>query len=229
MDKPQKTLENLALEAQRYPARSKERQICLTKLTNGIMQKSNQLRCQNVHNFPLNVYQEVFNEALQQTFLEIFEKIDDYDLNKALVMGWFKFLLDKRFKDACNQHLKRRRVTQKGTRVQISDKSLDVSVSPSQPNSTPMIDTIEQPPSSSSNHDDWEKLRNLIKKDPTGDFTSAHIKNHPKATFKAICLQKFAQKSLKDISTEWGIPVPTLYSFYKRQIKKFAPIFKEHL
>ncbi|MGK7886842.1 MAG: hypothetical protein AB4057_19720 [Crocosphaera sp.] len=229
MDQPHKTLENLALEAQRYRVGSKERQICLTKLTRGIMQKSNQLRCRNLYNFPPNVYQEVFNEALQQTFLEIFEKIDDYDPNKALVMTWFQFLLDKRFIDACDQLLKRRRITQEGTRIKVSDLSLDMSISPSQPSSTPMVDTIEQPPSSSSDYDDWEKLCNLIKKDPTGSFASTHIKNHPEASFQAICLRRFDQKSWKDISAEWGIPVPTLSRFYQRQIEKFAPIFKEHL
>lgn len=195
MEQPHKILENLVLEAQRYPVGSKERQICLTKLTKGIMQKSKQLRCRNVYNFPPNVYQEVFNEVLQQTFLEIFEKIDDYDQNKALVMTWFQFLLDKRFNDACDQLLKRRRVTQEGTKV----------------------------------YDDWEKLCNLIKQDPTGSFASTHIKNHPEASFQAICLQKFDQKSWKDISAEWGIPVLTLSRFYQRQIQKFTPIFKEHL
>ncbi len=68
-DSKLKLLEEMALLAKSSPANSKERQKWLTKLTNEI-QNSNKVYCKNIYNFPKSVYQDIFHEALQQTFLE---------------------------------------------------------------------------------------------------------------------------------------------------------------
>lgn len=229
MDELDRRLEKLALEAQCHLASSRERQFWLTKLTNEL-RKSGKLRCGNSYNLSPDVYQEVLNEALQQTFLEVFERIEEYDPNAGTVLPWVFSRLKWRFVDACNEYRKLRYGRKDGERVKIYEQSLDIPVSRSSPETSnlSLLDTVPQP-EPESRQDDWERLRNLIEKDPTGKFQQTHIDKHPEASFQAISLRRFQGQSWQVISAEWGIPLPTLSRFYQRCIDKFKPIFTEHL
>jgi DNA-directed RNA polymerase specialized sigma24 family protein len=231
-DSKLKLLEEIALLAKSSPANSKERQKWLTKLTNEI-HNSNKVYCKNIYNFPKSVYQDIFNEALQQTFLEIFEKIDLYDPSKGNVLAWVSFLLDKRFIDAVREHLKLRHRQNNGKRVRIYEQSLDVPLQSEQSSWTnasdiSLLDIIQQPESMSPQKD-WERLWDFIQKDPRDCFRQTHIEKHPEANFQAICIRRFNGQSWKEMSTEWGISLATLSSFYQRSVDKLQPIFQEYL
>lgn len=228
-----KTLDNLALEARHHPPKSRERVICLTKLIQEI-QKSNQLRCKNSKNQPFSIYQEVFNNALQQTLLEIFKKIDEYNPEKAAFLAWVKSLLHYRCLDAWNEYFNVSTVQENGKKKKISPLPLDAPTrggeqsKPEMSGST-FLDNLVQPDLESSDQQEWHKLRNLIEEDPTGCFRTTHIKGHPEANFQVIALRRFEEQSWKVMSQEWGISLPTISSFYQRCIEKFQSVFKEYL
>ncbi len=228
-----KTIDNLALEARHYPPKSRERVIYLTKLFQEI-QKSNQLRCKNTNNLSFNIYQEVFNNALQQTFLEIFKKIDEYNPEKGAFLGWVKSFLRYRCIDAWNEYFNLHKVQENGEKKRIYDVSINNPVSGGQQSKqetsgSTILDYLVQPDSESSEQQEWERLRNLIEEDPTGCFQTTHIKGHPEANFQAIALRRFEEQSWKVMSQEWGISLPTISRFYQRCIEKFQSVFKEYL
>ncbi|MGK7923777.1 MAG: sigma-70 family RNA polymerase sigma factor, partial [Spirulina sp.] len=72
-------------------------------------------------------------------------------------------------------------------------------------------------------------LREYLESDPEGIFQTTHILNHPQATFQAIALKLIDGWSWKQISEEFNIKVPTLSSFYQRNLKKFTPQFQAYL
>ncbi|MCA2621345.1 MULTISPECIES: hypothetical protein [unclassified Microcystis] len=83
-----KQLESLALAAKNYPKSSQERYKSLTKLTNTI-QYSNLVKSQNIYSYS----SDIFSMAWQQTLIQVFDKIDQYNPNKETVLQWFLSLL----------------------------------------------------------------------------------------------------------------------------------------
>ena len=73
-----------------------------------------------------------------------------------------------------------------------------------------------------------EELRHYIETDPDRLFQH-HIQGHPSVTFQAIALAYLDGTSWKALSTQWEIPIPSLSSFFQRQLKRLAPTVKQHL
>ncbi|NEP51334.1 MAG: hypothetical protein F6K65_22060 [Moorea sp. SIO3C2] len=96
-------LRQLATEAQDYPAKTRMRQIALTKLVKAI-RESGQL-CRPHRGKFIGFYEEIYDEACNRVFLYLCQNIDKYDPNKGEVLQWFNFLLRKRFPDAVNSIL----------------------------------------------------------------------------------------------------------------------------
>ena len=142
-------------------------------------------------------------------------------------------MLDKRFIDAVREHLKLRHRQDNGKRIRIYEQSLDVPLQSEQSSwnhapDTSLLDIIEQTESLSPQKD-WERLWDFIQKDPRDCFRQTHIEKHPEANFQAICIRRFNGQSWKEMSTEWGISLATLSSFYQRSVDKLQPIFQEYL
>lgn len=98
----------LALEAQKYPPATKERQKALTKLISAI-QRSGQLY-RPYSSFPPDVYADIYAEALQKVFMQICQKIDDYKPERGKVIAWVNFLVSKRFIDVINERQKKPKI-----------------------------------------------------------------------------------------------------------------------
>ncbi len=89
-DEIDQCLKQLAMEAQRHPPKSRQRQRALAKLVSAI-ERSGKL----AHPYPSyfrGSYKEIYAEAQQRLFCHICEKIDDYDSQRE-VLQWANFLL----------------------------------------------------------------------------------------------------------------------------------------
>ena len=189
-------LENLALECKQHPPKSQARKVALTKLYKAIRQ-SDKLYCQDRYKFP----PEVYEEALQEVWIDVCRKIDNYDPAKGTVMNWINRLLGWRFTDAIKRH------TKKGRELYI-DAPIE------QPEDTPLVS---------------EEVRQCIEEDPEGLFQQKHLKNCLEANFRSIALRRFAGESWEELEKTFGIQLSTLSKFYQRSIKYFVPKFKEYL
>ena len=74
-----------------------------------------------------------------------------------------------------------------------------------------------------------EKLEAFIQEDTSKVFQGMHIKNHPKANFQYIALQRLNGSTWAEISDQLGIPIPTLNTFFQRYLIKIAPEIKKSL
>ena len=221
MDDLERIVDELELKAKSYPKGSKDRLKYLTKLTNAILQS--QPSCQNRYQLPYSIYRELQDEAIQETFIRLYKKIDEYDPAQGHILHWFRETLRYRFLDLCDKYVMGRLVQENNKKKRVRDEFLDA------PSGRTLLDLIEQPETAHPRHREYEKLRELIEQDPTGQFRKAHIGNHEEANFQAIILGRLDGRSWKDLSEEWKIPVPVISAFYQRNIQKFKPIFRENL
>lgn len=215
MDELDKRLENLALAAKQHPPGSKSRRLALTRLISEV-EKSRKLFCKRKYDFP----KELYNEALQETWLYICQHIENCDPQKGKIITWINFILDKRFTNSINRYLK-----------SLQEKSLDEPIQNSNldgESGKRLLDTIEQSPVPNQ-PSDWEKVRIFLEEDSTGQFKQKFIENNPQANFQAIAIRRLDGESWKDISNSLKIPLPTLSTFYQRCVKHFTPLFQKYL
>lgn len=201
LDELNRQLQILALRAQHYPLLSQERQSALRQIVTGIM-RSGRL-CRPQKGKFLGTYEDIYAEALQELLLYICKNIDKYDPERAKVMTWVNMLLERRFfKEAIPK------VLDSPNRVNMPDPG-DI---PAPQKTTALVDILKE----------------LVETDPENLFKSAHIKNHPDATFQAFLLRRLAEQSWDAIATEFGISVSTASNFYYRCLTKFLPKLKEY-
>ena len=239
MDDLERIVDELELKAKSYPKGSKDRLKYLTKLTNAILQS--QPSCQNRYQLPYSIYRELQDEAIQETFIRLYKKIDEYDLYKKIdeydpaqghILHWFRETLRYRFLDLCDKYVMGRLVQENNKKKRVRDEFLDAPFRDEfldAPSGRTLLDLIEQPETVPNRHREYEQLRRLIEKDPTGQFRKAHIGNHEEANFQAIILGRLDGRSWNDLSEQWNIKVSVLSSFYQRSIQRFKPIFRDYL
>ena len=202
-------LNQRAWEAQQYPARSYERRNALTQLTEGILRSGRIKRRPYAGPFPYpqSIYEDLYNEALNATFLELCQNIDRYDPQKGDVMAWCNYLLKYRFLDALKRHQQGGMKTKK----------------------TPIIGELDEFISEHKTVSESQKLRHLIEdENPSKMFTDEHIKGQPKANFQFLALARvWDDRKWQDISVELKIPPSSLCEFYQKRLKEFTPHFRE--
>ena len=201
-------LKQLALEAQRHPARSPQRQHALTQLIEAI-RRSGRLAHPHRSKFTPAFYDLLYEEALNQTLTYVCRKIENYDPERGTAqkfMNWVNFRLDRQILDC------RREFNEQEAQELPNLNDLEAIAAP--PPETPSL---------------AHTVRDYIAADPEGVFQSTHIRHHPEASFQAIALARFAERSWEDISHEYAIKVPTLSSFFQRCCDKFAPQFQRLL
>ncbi|MEM9162611.1 MAG: hypothetical protein AAGC54_06020, partial [Cyanobacteria bacterium P01_F01_bin.4] len=93
----------------------------------------------------------------------------------------------------------------------------------------PNLNDLERLPQPDATPSLASDVRDYIAADKNDLFKSAHVRNHPEATFQAIALARFADQSWDDISAQFGIKIPTLSSFFQRCCDKFSEHFQELL
>ncbi|MEH2059995.1 MAG: sigma-70 family RNA polymerase sigma factor [Nostoc sp.] len=202
-------LQELALQVQKHPLGTTARRITLSKLIDG-MYCSRKLCHPYKGQFP-GVYEQIYQEAVQDLFLYICKNIDKYDPQRASFMTWVNMLLSKRFfKEAIPKIIGNANETNVESSVleNMGDLAFD----------------------ENENEDNYisafKKIRRYIEIDPKGIFKQAHIKKYPKVNFQEIAVKRWSGISWKDISQEFNIPVATLSSFYQRSLEKFRDEFR---
>ncbi|MGB3189095.1 MAG: hypothetical protein WBB43_06655 [Limnoraphis sp.] len=192
-------LKRLALTAQQHPRRSRERRQALTRLTQELL-NSGRLRHPHPSQFTEH-YQEIYEITVQNLMLYICANIDKYKPDKAPVMRWVNFLLERRF------------FTQAVSEVMGKKKQEIQGLRPG-----------EVSPSLS------DLVRQSIEEDVNGVFASKHIRGYPQANFQEIFRRRIIEReSWEEISNIFDIKVSTLSDFYQRCIKQFSVEIKNQV
>lgn len=198
-------LQQLVKLAQQHPPLSKQRQIALNKLINQIQQSKRLCQPQRKSWKP-QMYEDIYNEAVSKTFLEICQHIDEYREEHA-VMAWVNNRLKQRFIDVVRQYYQHKKVTE------------NIAYIP-QENPSP-LDILT---------DESKMLKQFLETDPENHLKTTFIKGKPAATFQALAIAKFVEdQTWEDISLHFGISVPTLASFVDRNLHKLLPYFRKYL
>lgn len=210
-------LQQLVNEAKQYPADSgnptdrAKRRIALNKLINAIrcsgrLSKQTQwLRLPN--------YEDYYHEALQQTLIEICQKIEQYNPQYP-VMAWVNKIFSRRFSDVVAKDQKRgmtwlSRNPENYQILSLDELNKDV----------PVDNEISE----------QEQLKEIIENDPENFLSNTYIKGHPQASLKAILLLVLEGKQWQDISKELSVPLSTASSFYQRQMHKIITYLKKYI
>lgn len=208
-------LRQLALSAQQHPPGSLQRQRALSDLI-GALQQSQRLTRPRQGQFRL-LYEEIYAEALQRLFLFICERIDTYRPQRGEVLQWANFLLSRRFFiEASRDYLP---TVYKGMDAR-SIKRLTIADLDSQ---NPHELNPQLTPSLS------QAVKACLAEDPEGLFASAHVAEVPAASFQRIAIGRLDGYSWQALADELAVAVPTLSSFYRRCLRRFAPHIKTYL
>ena len=196
-------LKQLALAAQQQPPLTLLRQLALRQLVNGILTSGRLCRPQSGQ-FS-GIYDDIYDEAVQELLLYICQNIDKYNPDRGEVMAWVNVLLERRFfKEAIPQIMDKQEIQ----KMSLSD--LD-QIAPPQTN--PCLTEI---------------IKQCIELDSENLFKNEHIKNHPKANFQALAMRRFVGKSWKEIAAEFDLKISTLSRFYDRCLIKFCSTIKKY-
>ncbi|MBW4634524.1 MAG: sigma-70 family RNA polymerase sigma factor [Iphinoe sp. HA4291-MV1] len=189
---------------QQNPPLSRERQLALTRLVNGILQSGRLFHPQRSQ-FSAAIYQDIYDEVLQELLLYICQNIHKYEPERGSVMTWVNILLSQRFfKQVVQKRFRQQRVP-KMTVTNLYHLA--------QPESEPHLTEI---------------LKKYIDSDPEHLFKQKHIANYPAVNFQALVQRRISGKSWKNISAEFGINISTVSTFYYRCIRKFSSKLKEY-
>ena len=198
-------IKKIALEAQGHPPQTRERQRAIAELLEAI-RLSGKLCRPHQGKFSPDFYELIYEEAVNRTLTYVCQKIDKYNPSRSQkFMTWVNFRLDKLVIES---------------RREFSPPNLQ------QLPSLAELENLPQPESPPSLH---EAIREYIEKDEEGIFRQKHIRNSPKANFRAIALAICSGKTWEQISADLGIQVPTLSSFFRRSCQKFSSQFQEYL
>lgn len=204
IDKIDVLLQELASTAQQYPRLSEQRQLALTKLVHTIVQ-SDRLCHPQRRQYSTDIYEDIYNEALQELFLYICQNIDKYDSERSSVIRWVNFLLERRFFfEATRKFFGQQNVTN------IADVDVDD------------IAPAEEP------QDITEILIECIRLDPENLLKKEYIREHPQVNFQALAQKRILGKSWKEIATEHNLNISTVSCFYYRCLNKFADKIKTY-
>lgn len=208
------TLEMLAIAAQQHPPRSLERQLALNQLVNQVL-TSGQLSHPQRGLWPMDLYEDLYNEALQRTLFRICHKIDAYNPIHP-VMAWVNFLIKASFMDVANDY-KRGGVTY----IPRTERGRTFSI--------PSLDTLDQHLSVEEPLSDARILKQLLEEDPDNVFKKS-IRDHPEATFQCLAKAIYLEdKTWAEVSDDLDISIKTLHSFFARQLQALKPYFRTHL
>jgi hypothetical protein len=199
-------LKQLAMEAQRHPRQTAERQHALTQLVTAI-KLSGRLARPHRTTFTPSFYELLYDEAVNRTLTYICCAIDNYDPERGdqKFMNWVNFRLERVMID-CRHEFSDRETTE-----------------------LPNFNDLEHLAQPEAPDSPIQLLREYIDQDAEQVFQQTHIRDRPDANFRIIALDRFDDKSWEDISLRLGIKIPTLSSFFQRCCQKFAPKFQEHL
>ena len=203
-------LRNLVAQACEYPRGSQERQKLLTQII--------RLTASRLWKESTSYYQD----ALQQTWLYFCRNICEastgqaYDPSYGSVVTWLNAYLKHRLQDFyLNQQ-----------REQVIKVPLKVLQSGSGDNSD-TIDPVENLAATPQAPPILENVRMWVEADTQGELRGTYVKGRPDVNCQILILKRLPpEASWKELSEQFGLPIPTLSSFYQRQclprLRKFA-------
>lgn len=195
-----------ALEAQRHPLGSRERQRYLTNLIQGIL-RSRRVSYPYKNQF-LDFYEDIRNEAIQKTAGYICENIHKYNPERSPVIRWFNFFLETRFfPEAIAEVMGQADV------ILNNYESLEML----------LVEKEEPQPLLS------EKIKEYVEQDPDGILKNIQHKTFEAVNFRDLLVRRLLGEKWKDISADLGVKISTLSDFYRRSLKEVAPIIKRYL
>jgi DNA-directed RNA polymerase specialized sigma24 family protein len=213
-------LRQLVAQAQTAPDRSSQRRIALSKLMSAIRQSDSIARQRNWSSIPN--FQDIYDEALNETLLEICRKIATYNPQYS-VMAWVNNIFNFRFQDVYQKYQKRG-ITNLPRQARIQWQETDRTV-----NSHDAPTSTREIPQPEAGDSDLKLLIDFITDDPDGLLAKEHIQNLPDATFQAILLMVCGGKSWQEIATALNTSIPTASSFYQRNLRNYLPYLQNHL
>ena len=158
-------------------------------------------------------FEDIYNEALQQTFLEIWQKLDSYNPQYA-VMAWVNQIFNWRFQDLVNKEQKRGLTNISKTQE------------------LPKVRSLEELTRDIGNEEEIseeEQLKELVKSDPEQYLQNETIKGYPHVSLQVIILMLLDGKKWREISDELNVPLSSASSFYQRRLHKIVAYLKKHL
>ncbi|NER40041.1 MAG: hypothetical protein F6J93_39955 [Oscillatoria sp. SIO1A7] len=215
------SLQELVLQAKQHPILSARRQQALTQLVGSILD-SGRLELPHQSLFSARVYPDVYEEALQEVWLEMLTRIDTYEPENSDVIRWVNLLLNMQLfhqaeKYSQDPHLSLDRLIDNIENGNLSKNEVLYL------NTIAQIEDIENPSLIS------DAVQRLIEEDSEGLFQERRMRHRPDANFRAIYLRRIKGESWADISASLNVPIPTLSVFYQRSIRSFASRIKTYL
>jgi DNA-directed RNA polymerase specialized sigma24 family protein len=205
------TIDKLAIEAQNHPANSSKRKKILTILVDKVM-RSGELGHPQSGRWSASIFNNLRNEAISETCLEIHRRIEAYDPTRACVMAWINCLLRYQFMAAVTQyfHTSPGRDPQERYSPVLS------------------LDLLEWDVPAEETSSDSPSLEQFLEEDPE-NLLQVHIQGHPEITWQWIAREKYvADQTWRKISEMTGISVQTLCSFFNRQLRPLKPYFHKY-
>ncbi|NEQ53738.1 MAG: hypothetical protein F6K11_27000 [Leptolyngbya sp. SIO3F4] len=203
--------EQLALEAQKSPPGSVDRQKALSRLVNKIFQSGRLYRPsrQKVPPQFQGAYQEIINNALQLLAIFVCEHIDKYDPERGTLMGWINHLMAIKFIHEGIDQIQDKRLSRLGNRQE--------------------LDEFIAAPSESSESATYKELRTFIEEDPENILRTLKMKSRPDITFQLVLIRRLNGQTLQEIANAFKIPLQTLAAFYRRSLHKVKANFRDFL
>ena len=179
-----------------------EKRIALSKFLQAIYEYKNFLVISNYTKF--QHYEEIHQQAFQDTILIISQTIDSYELAQP-ILPW----IEEIFKNQFNNALEKQRIDR------VSFVSLDRFNYNLAPRST----------------DDYKRnLRNFLSLDPENILKNTTLPGSPKITLqKLLWLILIEDKSWEIVARELNSNIKTLASFYQKNMQKHKAYFNKYL
>lgn len=161
----------------------------------------------------LSNFEDIYNEALQQTFLEIWKDLDKYNPQYP-VMAWVNQIFNWRFQDLVNKEQKRG--------ITNIPKEQDL----------PKVRSLDELTRDIGNEEDIsevEQLKEIIEADPERYLQNETIKGYPHVSLQVIILRLLDGQKWREIADELNVPLSSASSFYQRRLHKIIPYLQKHL
>jgi hypothetical protein len=160
-----------------------------------------------------------YQDALQQTWLYFCRNICEgltgriYNPDSGSVVTWLNAYLKRRLQDIYIYQTQEKANTYQ-IRVGYKDNGED-------------YDPIDNIPANPQTPPILENLEIWIQEDADGELQRIHVKGRPDVNCQVLLLKRLPPEvSWKELSAEFGLPIPTLSSFYQRQclprLRQFA-------
>ncbi|NJM96078.1 MAG: sigma-70 family RNA polymerase sigma factor [Phormidesmis sp. RL_2_1] len=151
-----------------------------------------------------------YADALQQTWIYFCRNLCEattgraYDSQQASPVTWLNAYLKRRLQDFRIAEIRHRATTASPSYFQGSEDNL--------------LDPIDRLPAPPDIPPWLDQVRAWATNDPDGSLCATHVSKRPEVTAQLLILKRLPpETSWKELSTEYGISVGTLSSFYQRQ------------